>query len=67
MVEKIEFLRKKYKNLDIGVDGGINCETIEIVAKAGVNYVVAGNGVFKHKDPKFAINFMRETIQKYLE
>lgn len=48
--EKIQELReiidREELNVDIQVDGGINDETLEIVMKAGANFMVAGSSVF---------------------
>ena len=48
--EKIQELReiidREELNVDIHVDGGINDETLEIVMKAGANFMVAGSSVF---------------------
>lgn len=45
-VRKIRELRKKYPNLDIQVDGGINDSTAKLVKEAGANILVAGSYVF---------------------
>ena len=39
--------RERYPNLDIEVDGGVGPSNIDIVAKAGANWIVAGSSVFK--------------------
>ena len=48
--EKIQELReiidREELNVDIQVDGGINDETLEIVMKAGANFMVSGSSVF---------------------
>ncbi|GAW83576.1 D-ribulose-5-phosphate 3-epimerase [Plasmodium gonderi] len=67
MMSKVSFLRKKYKNLNIQVDGGLNIETTEISASHGANIIVAGTSIFKADDPKFVIDMMRESVRKYLQ
>jgi ribulose-phosphate 3-epimerase len=62
---KVEDLRKAYPLLDIQVDGGIVCENIDKVAKAGANVIVSGTGIFGHEDPKVAISYMRDVVDKY--
>eukprot|EP00008_Paramoeba_atlantica_P006237 CAMPEP_0201491314 /NCGR_PEP_ID=MMETSP0151_2-20130828/29334_1 /ASSEMBLY_ACC=CAM_ASM_000257 /TAXON_ID=200890 /ORGANISM="Paramoeba atlantica, Strain 621/1 / CCAP 1560/9" /LENGTH=216 /DNA_ID=CAMNT_0047877609 /DNA_START=122 /DNA_END=772 /DNA_ORIENTATION=- len=59
MVPKVSALRKKYPNLNIQVDGGLNPETVKLTAAAGANVVVAGTAVFKAKDRKEAIKLLR--------
>jgi pentose-5-phosphate-3-epimerase len=46
----VEYLRRRYKTLNIQVDGGLNSETLEKAAKAGANSIVAGSSVFSYKD-----------------
>ncbi|SOV80639.1 D-ribulose-5-phosphate 3-epimerase, putative [Plasmodium reichenowi] len=66
MMGKVSFLRKKYKNLNIQVDGGLNIETTEISASHGANIIVAGTSIFNAEDPKYVIDTMRVSVQKYL-
>lgn len=66
MMSKVSFLRNKYKDLNIQVDGGLNIETTEIAASHGANIIVAGSSIFKADDPKFVIDTMRKTVQNYL-
>ena len=50
-VEKVRVLRERMgPDFDIEVDGGVNKETIPLVARAGANIVVAGGGVFAQPD-----------------
>lgn len=68
MMPKVELLRKKYPDLNIQVDGGVNVDTIDTCAKAGANVIVSGSGVFKYKEdgqprPDIAIKRMRDAIQ----
>ena len=46
MIQKIKDLRKINKNIDIGVDGGINDKTAKLVKEAGANVLVAGSYIF---------------------
>ncbi|CRG97763.1 D-ribulose-5-phosphate 3-epimerase, putative [Plasmodium gallinaceum] len=67
MMSKVSFLRKKYPNLNIEVDGGLNIETTEIAASHGANIIVAGTSIFNASNPKFVIDTMRNSVQKYLQ
>ena len=46
MMPKVEYLHKKYPQLDIQVDGGIGAANAELVAKSGANWLVAGSAIF---------------------
>jgi len=66
MMPKVTTLRAKYPDLDIQVDGGIDINTIDVVAKAGANCIVSGSGIFKFRDDfKSPITTMRESVLKY--
>lgn len=47
---KEEILKKGYSTL-IEVDGGVTLENAQALVKAGVDVLVAGNTIFKSKDP----------------
>lgn len=49
-IQKIETIKKQYKDLEIAVDGGINIDTIEAIAKAGAECFIVGAGLFTTKD-----------------
>ena len=65
ILPKIKSLRNFYKFLDIQVDGGIYCENNDQFANACANYIVSGTGIFYHGDRCYAVNYMREVVQKY--
>ena len=46
-MDKIKYLRKHDKKIDIQVDGGINLDTIKIAQEAGANVFVLGTAFFK--------------------
>ena len=47
---KIKDLREKYKDVNIGVDGGINLETASKVIQVGANILFIGSAIFKSKN-----------------
>lgn len=67
MCDKIVTLRKKLdetgKTTDIQVDGGINEETVCLVAKAGANVIVAGSSVFNSDSYEKAISSLRSNAE----
>ncbi|KAH9490166.1 hypothetical protein Btru_051237 [Bulinus truncatus] len=64
---KIEFLRNKYRKLDIGVDGGVGPKTIQECADAGANLIVSGSALVQHPSPKQCISQMRSIVNAALE
>ena len=48
-IEKIRSIRKMIgsRPIHLEVDGGINANTVALIAEAGANAIVAGSGVFK--------------------
>lgn len=69
MMPKIVSLReecaKRNIELDIQVDGGVSLTTVETVAEAGANVLVAGSAIFGSEDPKETISLLREKAAKY--
>jgi ribulose-phosphate 3-epimerase len=61
---KIQTLRKLIdeRGLDVKleVDGGINPSTVQFVARAGVDIIVAGDAIFKSPDPASAISELKK-------
>jgi ribulose-phosphate 3-epimerase len=60
--EKIRRIRRMIagRPIDLEVDGGVNAETVHLVAEAGANAIVAGSGVFKGGDYAGNIAALRE-------
>jgi ribulose-phosphate 3-epimerase len=61
--EKIRQLRSMLDEhgltTDIEVDGGVNMENAEPIINAGASVLVAGNSVFRSKDPLAAIKTLK--------
>lgn len=55
VLPKISLLRKKYPELTIGVDIGVNFETAPRLVAAGANRLVAGSAVFGKANPAEAV------------
>lgn len=64
MMEKVEYLHKKYPELDIQVDGGIGIDNAELVSRCGANWLVAGSALFNAPDRAGAINELLAGIQR---
>lgn len=63
MMPKLKELRAIAPHLDIGVDGGLDLETIHVAAAAGANVIVAGSAIFRAKDPAGVIVGLRKSVQ----
>lgn len=68
MTSKIANLRamahEVKREIDIEVDGGINTETAATAVQAGANVLIAGSGIFQHKDGVQAgIDALRESLR----
>ena len=61
---RVEFKRRNIE-MDFQVDGGISLSTVETVAEAGANVLVAGSAIFGSEDPKETITLLREKAAKY--
>ena len=60
MMPKIRRLRELHPSLDIGVDGGLAPDTVDLVAEAGANMIVAGSSVFRPSpSPRMTIALLR--------
>ncbi|CAI5929351.1 unnamed protein product [Closterium sp. NIES-65] len=64
MMPKVQFLRSRFPELDIQVDGGLGPSTIGQAAEAGANCIVAGSSVFGASDPAAAIAVLRDAVLK---
>jgi ribulose-phosphate 3-epimerase len=61
---KVQALRQRYPDLNIEVDGGVSPGTIDQVADAGANVIVAGSAVFGAEDPAAVIALLREAVKE---
>ncbi|MPZ80437.1 MAG: ribulose-phosphate 3-epimerase [Actinophytocola sp.] len=59
VLEKVRVARRHELNILIEIDGGINADTIEEAAEAGVDCFVAGSAVFGADDPARAVEELR--------
>jgi len=67
VLDKVQDLRKKYPQLNIEVDGGINEETLAEVLKAGANYLAIGSAIFESKNPKEKISAFQKMLYENKE
>ena len=58
-LDKAKELRRRYPDLDLEVDGGVNLKTVALAREAGINILVAGTAVFGAEDAAQAIRVLR--------
>jgi ribulose-phosphate 3-epimerase len=58
-LDKAKELRRRYPDLDLEVDGGVNPKTAALAREAGINILVAGTAVFGAEDATQAIRVLR--------
>ena len=59
-----EIIDKSDREIRLEVDGGINLDNIEKVAKAGADTFVAGSAIFNSEDYAVTISKMRSILSK---
>lgn len=60
VLTKIRDLRRKYPDMIIGIDGGVNFENAHDLVEAGVNKLISGSALYGSENIKEAIEEMRE-------
>jgi ribulose-phosphate 3-epimerase len=60
---KVTEIRRRYPEILISIDGGIDLETVKSAAAHGANLFVAGTGLFKAPEMKTAIARMRANAE----
>jgi ribulose-phosphate 3-epimerase len=62
--ELVRMRDKTRSNFAIEIDGGVGPENISDVARAGVDWVVAGSSIFGTPDPATAVREMRRGAEE---
>lgn len=60
--KKIASLRKKYPNVTIQIDGGVNLGNIQLLKDAGVDNVVVGSAIWESRDPVVTLEQFKKVI-----
>lgn len=63
MLEKVRDLRRLRPELSIGVDGGINSDTIKKARDAGANIFICGSYIINSVNPKEALNNLWQALK----
>lgn len=64
VVKVAQLRREAGPDFYIEVDGGINEKTVEQVARAGANVIVAGAAIYRASDPRAALRRIRESLDR---
>lgn len=64
VLEKIRFLRERFPDLDIEVDGDVSPKNLLLAKKAGANLFVSGSYIFDSSDPEKAYRILKEEAEK---
>ncbi|GAB6032061.1 hypothetical protein CHUAL_010427 [Chamberlinius hualienensis] len=67
MMPKVSFLRQRYRELDIEVDGGVGPTTIHKCAEAGANMIVSGSAVVGSDNPRHVISSLRHSVNEAIQ
>lgn len=57
-----ELIFRRNLNVEIEVDGGVNAQNIQEIARAGADIIVAASAIFGHKDPRAALAQLRALV-----
>ena len=67
VVEKIREIHKRWPQVTIGVDIGVNAETIPELCKAGARRFAAGSAVFNFGSPEGAVAHLEDIVSKHIK
>lgn len=59
VLDKVRYLRKKFHDKDINIDGGINDKTGKLACDAGCNMLVSGSYIFQSPEYRKAVEMLR--------
>ncbi|MBI4016113.1 MAG: ribulose-phosphate 3-epimerase [Candidatus Aenigmarchaeota archaeon] len=62
-LQKVRAIRRKYSNINIEVDGGINDKTLPKALKAGANYFVIGSAIYGKENAEQAIEKYKKIVK----
>jgi ribulose-phosphate 3-epimerase len=54
-----ELIRQRNLSVELEVDGGVNAQNIQEIARAGADIIVAASAVFGSSDPRAALKQLR--------
>jgi ribulose-phosphate 3-epimerase len=67
VMDKVQAFRKQYRHVEIGVDGGVNADTIPTIVPAGADVIYIGSAIFRQEDPGAAYRRLADLANRYVE
>jgi len=64
MMDKVSYLRERYEELDIEVDGGVGPGNVHYCTEAGANMIVSGTALVCSDNPRAVVNNMRHVVRE---
>lgn len=63
VIERVKILRRRFPNVKISVDGGVNLENAKDLIAAGVDNLVVGSAIWQSKNPEAAITEFKSLFE----
>lgn len=64
-IDKVQWIKKNYREMVVSVDGAMRPETAEIALGADVDRIVTGSFIFASENPREALEEMREIASSF--
>lgn len=62
VLEKIKEIKKRFPQVSVAIDGGVNLENLPRVLKSGVDDIIVGSAIWKQADPQAALQQFHQLI-----
>jgi ribulose-phosphate 3-epimerase len=66
VLEKVKEFRKRFPEMEIGIDGGVKEDNILKIARSGVNDICIGSALFHQPDPAAAYRRIKAQVENLL-
>ncbi len=62
VLEKIKEIKKRFSQVSVAIDGGVNLENIDRVIQAGADDIIVGSGIWKQEQPEAALRQFHQLL-----
>jgi ribulose-phosphate 3-epimerase len=66
-LETVKSVKERWPSLTVGVDIGVNAETLPRLCEAGATRFAAGSSVFTSTSPQNTIPYLEDIVSKYIQ